>query len=276
MKTLNTILTVLFLSFSAIAQNNADKPIKAKTKVFLLGVFHFNNPGLDLAKTKDTDILSEKSQLEIQDIVDIIARTKPEKVFLEGEPSYQPKMDSLYSVFLNGGLKKNKDESTQIGFRLMKQLGIKNAYCVDASMPFSADSLINTWKMSNQNAYFDSFMAIIKGFETQANSEIESGMSIKQRLHNRNTQESRNADLATYTFAGSMKAGKKDNFIGADVASEWYSRNIRIYSNILRELDGNEKSIFIMFGSSHQCILNQLFALHPEEFELIDVPDLLK
>lgn len=276
MKTFSAILTILLLSFSVIAQRNTDKSIKVKTKVFLLGVFHFKNPGLDLAKTKDTDILSEKSQREIQEIVDIIARTKPEKIFLEGKPSYQPKMDSLYSVFANGGLKKDKGEDVQIGFRLMKQLGSKKAHCVDASMSFSADSLINTWKMSNQNAYFNDFMAIIKGFETEANSEIESGMSIKQRLHNANTQESRNDNLASYTFAGTMKAGEKGNFIGADVASEWYSRNIRIYSNILRELDGNEKSIFVMFGSGHQSILYQLFALHPKEFELINVSELLK
>jgi hypothetical protein len=273
MKTINSILVILFFSFSAIAQKNADK---VKTKVFLLGVFHFDNPGMDFAKTKNTDILSEKSQREIQDIVNMIASTKPEKIFLEAEPSYQPKMDSLYSVFLNGGLKNDKDESTQIGFRLMKQLGLKKSFCVDKQMPFSADSLINTWKMSKQDAYFDDFMAIIKGFETESNSAIESGMSLKQRLHNANTPENRNTDLASYTFAGTMKAGKKGNFIGADVATEWYSRNIRIYSNILRELDGNEKSIFVMFGSSHQCILSHLFALHPDEFELIDVPKLLK
>ncbi len=272
MKSINVILTILFFSFSGVAQNS----VKPKTKVFLLGVFHFDNPGMDFSKTKDTDILSEKSQHEIQDIVDIIARTNPEKVFLEGTPSYQPKMDSLYSVFLNGGLKNDKDESTQIGFRLMKQLSLKKSFCVDVSMPFSADSLINTWKMSKQDAYFDEFMSDIKSFEKRVNSEIESGMSIKQRLHNVNTQRSRNHDLATYTFTGAMKAGKKGNFIGADVASEWYVRNIRIYSNILRELDGNEKSIFVMFGSSHQSILYHLFALHPNEFELIDVPKLLK
>ena len=82
MKTLNVILAVLFLSFSTVAQSN----VKAKTKVFLLGVFHFDNPGMDLAKTKDTDIFSEKSQREIEDIVDIIASTKPEKIFLERVP----------------------------------------------------------------------------------------------------------------------------------------------------------------------------------------------
>jgi hypothetical protein len=273
MKLISIILTILFFSFSVIAQNR----VKAKTKVFLLGVFHFDNPGIDFSKKKDTDILSVKSQREIQDIVNIIARTKPEKIFLEREPAYQPEVDSLYSIFLNEGLKNDKGEDTQIGFRLMKKLEIKKAYCIDnKQIPFSGDSLINSWKMSKQDNYFDDFMADIKGFETRVNSEIESGMSIKKRLHNVNTQESRNADLATYTFVGAMKAGKKGNFIGADVASEWYSRNIRIYSNILRELDGNEKSIFVMFGSSHQSVLSHLFALHPDEFELIDVPKLLK
>jgi Family of unknown function (DUF5694) len=267
------ILCTLLVFTQVILHAQASKP---KTKVFLLGVFHFDNPGLDLAKTKDTDIFSAKSQKEIQEIVDIIAKTNPQKVFVEGRANYQPKLDSLYKVYLNGGLQKDKGEDVQIGFRLMKQLKLNKAYCVDEDGDFPADSLMKTWELSNQKAYLNEFMALIKKIEVETNHNIEMGMSIKERLYRINTPEYRRWDLGTYSLKSMMKAGKKGNFIGADLASEWYKRNIRIYSNIIRELDGNETSIFVMFGASHQSILAQLFALYPDDFELIDVAAALK
>jgi hypothetical protein len=264
------ILIVLFLPLCIQAQT------KKKTKVFLLGVFHFHNPGLDLAKTKDTDILSPKCQQEIQDVVNIIANTKPNKIFFEAPISYQKKMDSLYKSYLAGGLKGDKDETTQVGFRLMKQLGLNKSYCVDANGEFPADSLMATWQANGQQAYFDEFMAVIKGYETETNKQIASGMSIKERLRLMNETAEREKNLAFYSATPVMKAGEKGNFIGADLATEWYKRNIRIYSNILRELDSNDDTIFIIFGASHQSILEHLFLLHPEEFEVINVAKLLK
>lgn len=264
------ILIGLFLPLCVQAQ------AKKKTKVFLLGVFHFHNPGLDLVKTKDTDILSPKCQEEIQDVVNIIAKTKPNKIFFEASLSYQKKMDSLYKSYLAGGLKDDKDETTQVGFRLMKQLGLNKSYCVDANGEFPADSLMATWQTNGQQTYFDEFMAVIKGYEIEANKQIASGMSIKERLRLINENSERQKDLAFYSGTSVMKAGKQGNFIGADLATEWYKRNIRIYSNILRELETNDETIFVMFGAGHQAILEHLFSLHSEEFELINVAKLLK
>jgi hypothetical protein len=266
------LLSILLFAFTVNAQTPSKK---IKTKVFLLGVFHFNNPGLDLAKTKDTDILSSKSQAEIQSVVDIIAATRPEKIFFEAPLSYQNKMDSLYKTYLNGGLKSEKDETYQIGFRLMKKVGIKKSYCVDASGEFPADSLIKTWQVTGQQASFDSFMAFIKKMEDETNKRIENGLSIKERLRLDNTSEYKRMDMGMYSPKMMMTAGLKGNFIGADVTSEWYKRNIRIYSNILRELDGNEKCIFVMFGASHIPIIEHFFSLQ-DDYKLIDVASLLK
>jgi Family of unknown function (DUF5694) len=263
---------LVFVSFASYAQKE-----KPKTKIFLLGVFHFNNPGQDVMKTKATDIFSAKSQKEIQEIVDIIAQTNPQKIFLEAGATHQPKLDSLYKVYLKGGRLKNEDEEeVQIGFRLMKKLGLKTAYCIDEDGDFPLDSLMKTWELSQQKAYSDEFMGVIENAEKEINKQIDQGMSIKQRLYNKNTPEARRIDLGLYTSKFTMKAGKKGNFIGADLASEWYKRNIRIYSNIIRALEGNETCIFVMFGASHQSILAELFALYPDEFELIDVAAALK
>lgn len=266
-------LSFLFLSGFISHSQSASSPTK-KTKVILLGVFHFNNPGLDLAKYKDTDILSAKSQKEIQFIVDAIAKLKPTKVFLEGNTNYQPKMDSLFAKFLNGKLLSDKDETVQIGFRLMKQLNINKSYCVDAAGDLPADSLIKTWQMSGQQNYFEEFMSEIKKVEKEDSKNIEAGVSIVDRVRQMNTPEYRKKDLSMYSSGMMMKAGKPENFIGADVATAWYQRNIRIYSNVVRELSGDEECIFIMFGASHIPIIEHLFSLK-DEFTIVNVPLLL-
>lgn len=66
----------------------------------------------------------------------------------------------------------------------------------------------------------------------------------------------------------------RGNFIGADVATAWYQRNTRIYSNIIRKLSGDEGCTFIMFGTSHIPILEHLFSLQ-NEFVIVNVPVLL-
>lgn len=263
----------LFIPYGLSAQTSTSKK---KIKVFLLGTFHFHNPGLDLAKTKDTDILSAKSQKEIQEIVTIIAKQTPSKIFFEASLKYQPKMDSLFNVYMNGGLQNDKDEITQIGFRLMKQLGVKQAYSVDANGNFPADSLMKTWEISGQQDYLGAFMKVIQSYEKETNEQIASNMSIKKRLYLMNTQESRLKNLAFYSTPIVMKAGQQGNFIGADLTSEWYKRNIRIYSNIIRQVQPTDTCIFVMFGASHIPILEHLFALQTDDFEIIDVAKLLR
>jgi hypothetical protein len=146
MKIIKLISFVLLTTFSLNAQTNEQEK-KHKTKVFLLGVFHFDNPGMDITKTKDTDILSVKSQKEIQEVVNIIANTNPQKIFMEGKSSYQPITDSLYKVYLKNGLPKYTSEDVQIGFRLMKKLNLPKSYCVDEDGDFPADSLMKTWDL---------------------------------------------------------------------------------------------------------------------------------
>ena len=49
----------------------------------LLGSFHFDNPGLDVAKFENVDALSAKRQLEIKQVLDKLVQFKPDKIFIE-------------------------------------------------------------------------------------------------------------------------------------------------------------------------------------------------
>ena len=79
---MKTILIQLFVSLvllsETFAQNNP-----AKTEVLLVGVFHFNNPGLDVAKFKVDDMLGEKRQREILEIRKALVEFGPDAIFTE-------------------------------------------------------------------------------------------------------------------------------------------------------------------------------------------------
>ena len=72
-----------------------------------------------------------------------------------------------------------------------------------------------------------------------------------------------------------LPAGKPGNHIGSYLVSEWWRRNMVIYENILKQLNGNEEKIMVIFGSGHTAILNEIMKFNPT-IKLVSVSEVLK
>jgi hypothetical protein len=72
-----------------------------------------------------------------------------------------------------------------------------------------------------------------------------------------------------------LPAGKMGNHIGSYLTSEWWRRNMIIYENILKNLNGNEKKILVIFGQGHTALLNEMMKFNPN-IQLVNVADALK
>ena len=107
-KSLPLLLASILMLECAFAQQ--------KTKVVLLGCFHFENPGLDVAKFENANILSEKRQKEVREIVDKLKAFKPDKIFVEVPVESQPWLDSSFNSYKNGTLTLKGSETQQLGF----------------------------------------------------------------------------------------------------------------------------------------------------------------
>jgi len=126
---------------SAAAQQNKEKEVK----VLLIGTFHFDNPGLDVAKFKDADILSPQLQHEVEEVTSLLKVFVPDKIFIESIPAKQSQIDSFFAAYKAGKKELSSSEVEQFGFRLAKQLGLSTLYGVDyreAEFPF--DSLMKS------------------------------------------------------------------------------------------------------------------------------------
>jgi len=70
-----------------------------------------------------------------------------------------------------------------------------------------------------------------------------------------------------------VAVGKDDNYAGADLVADWYERNLRIYRNIVNIDRKPEDRFFILFGSGHSKILQDLIE-DSAGFELVQLKDL--
>src|SRR5262245_14996166 len=89
---------LLAVIFSTAILSQERKPVK----VLLLGTFHFDNPGLDVAKFKNADILSSKRQQEVLEVVNALKKFSPDKIFVESPPDRQNRIDSSFSEYKSG------------------------------------------------------------------------------------------------------------------------------------------------------------------------------
>lgn len=273
-------LCLFSTSFSITAQTtNQEKP----TEILLFGTFHFNNPGADVAKIKSFDIESEKSQRELEEITDKIKTYNPSKIFVEWEYNQQEELDSLYDLYVAGTYFNNpklsnfykQNEIFQLAFRAAKKLGHKKVYAMDyTNTEFPFDSLMQVAKENNQTELQEEIMQVIQEFSTGFDAQIDAQKSLKEILYYSNSTALRQKDLSLYTQT-IMKAGDKDNFVGAYLASEWYRRNLYMLSVMQKQITKEDEKVMILLGSSHVGIINEIISTHfnLKGVELEDVLD---
>ncbi|KAA5549060.1 DUF5694 domain-containing protein [Adhaeribacter rhizoryzae] len=270
------IIFFLSISLSGFCQQTLIHP-KEKIKILLLGTYHFANPGQDKFNVKVDDYFSEHRQKEIQEVNNSLAKFKPEKIFTEIGVRFQPEVDEMYQKFKSGKVELTKgyvNEKFQIGLKLARQLNNERFYGVDAG---------GLWFEDKVKRYADSTgMGFYAAFEKATQNHVEylnnyfSTHTVKQNLlllNSKQEQLEQNHYIYNYILS---RVGAGDNYIGADLVGEWYKRNLRIYSNILKFVDTEkDKRLLVIFGNGHMHILKQLFEDNPD-FEVVDATKFLK
>lgn len=253
-----------FLAISAMAQDT-------KTKVLLLGCFHFDNPGLDVAKFENANILSEKRQKEVLEVVEILKQFGPDKVFMEVPAGLQGRLDSNISKYKNGQFTLSGSEIHQLGYRLAKELNLPTLYAVDyRDTEFPFDSLVKSATEAKQFGLLGNIKKAIDSIQNDFNELLKKN-TVKELLLNQNADVA--VELQVGWYFELLVAGKEGNHVGSYLTSEWWRRNMIIYENILKRLDGKEKKILVIFGSGHTALLNEMMKYN-KRFELVPLGSL--
>lgn len=265
------IVSLLFLLF---AFQSKPASTSSKSQVMILGTYHMNNPGMDVYNLESDDVLAEKRQKEIKALADILAKFKPTKIAIERR--WQTKYDTLtqqrYLNYKNGSHELSRGEDQQIGFRLAKQLGHDRIYCIDAPGQFEFNTMVEYANKNGQGAFFEEANKMMTKYMEEQNVFLKEN-TVSDILKAYNEPKKLKADNGMY--ASFLQIGKNKDYPGADLVSDWYERNLRIFSNLTRITQENDDRVLVIFGAGHAPILREMVDYYPD-YELVEVGDYLK
>lgn len=269
MKTFIYIFLVC-LSTSVFSQKKpSDYFRNPKTKVLVVGSFHFDYPNLDAHKTKkedQIDVLSPKTAKEVTELVEYIKKFKPTKIAIEAWPNWNA--NQKLKEYNEGKHRDQRDERYQLAMRIANELTINELYSIDAESVLDdlekqfgkTDSvffkkLMKDYDFRSDDPISQQFIAFYKS------SEPKNFKSLLDNFMYMNSKESHRYGYGAY-LSGDFKLREYD---GADMlALYWYSRNLRMFRNIQKIPHNSEDRILVIAGNGHAAVLRQLFTASAE------------
>ena len=246
-------LALIFVTCFACYAQRIKPSGTQKPTVLVLATYHMDNPGRDLMNVQSDDVLTEKRQKEIREFVNHLKRFKPTKIAVE-MPYGSAKLNEQYSQYLRGEYQLTRDEIDQIGFRLAKELNHQKVYGIDAEGAFDIGRVFAFAGANNQQEIIDRGMAIGKQQVAEVNKLIQKG-TIREIYKVINDQRRINESHGAYMMMSRIGKGKE--YPGVDLLADWYERNLKIFSNIMRITESKDDSILIIIGGGHVKLLQQ-------------------
>lgn len=227
-------------------------------RVMILGTYHFANPGLDVVKTEVADVYSPEKQAEIAAIVESLRRFEPTRIAVEHKPDLAEHLDTLYQAYRAGEHELDRDETEQIGFRLAAAFGHPRVYPIDhrGEFPFGA---MMEYAQEHDPAFVEFVQEELERITGEMNRQ-QREYSIGKILRLSNDPDKLAQDHGMYMRFARVGAG--DTYVGAELISKWYERNIRIFSNLQRITRPGDR-VIVIIGSGHAPILRELVGYDP-------------
>lgn len=250
-----------------------------KTKVLVVGSFHFDYPNQDAHKTEkkdQVDVLEPKTAAEVTDLVNYIKKFKPTKIAIEAWPNW--KANEKLKEYKEGKHRDQRDERYQLAMRLATELKLNELYSIDANSVLDdltekfgkTDSvyfkdLLKDYDFLNDDRISQQYTTFIK------NTERKNFKSILDMFKYMNSKEYHQYEYGAY-LTGDFKLREHD---GADLlALYWYNRNLRMFRKIQEIPKNSEDRILVIAGNGHATVFRQLFTMSPEydyvEFSSLD------
>ncbi|RZK29076.1 MAG: hypothetical protein EOO63_09820 [Hymenobacter sp.] len=266
-------------------------PCAAQTKpsdLLLVGTFHFANPGLDMVKLKSVDILGPKAQADLEMLTDKIARLQPTKIFVEAEWSRQEELDELYKQYLAGTYQTYitakfpasrhsfylKNEIMQLAFRAGKKAGVPRIYGLDYTQTsFPYDSVLRVMQQAHQEPLIKQLEESHREAEAAENQKLAT-LSLPRILLDYNTPQSLAANKGVYLNLLN-RAGSVGNFAGSYLVSEWYRRNLYMYSVVQKTVTPTDGPVLVLVGAGHAAMMRE-FVQYDKRFRLRELKDVMK
>ena len=245
-----SLALALITRVPALAQQpTADPPAQPnpRAEVLVLGVFHMANPGKDNFNLKADDVLAPKRQAEISQLIEVLRRFNPTKIAVEGD-LWDDRIATRYAGYVAGKHELSRNEIEQIGYRLAKELRLKTVYPADADVEFPFPRVVNYAKASGRTKELDAINGDA-GAMVKRQDQYLASHTILEALLYLNADDQVALDVGLYYRYAHF--GEPGDWAGADLVSDYFRRNMHIYSNVVRLVDSPHERVLAIFGAGH-------------------------
>jgi hypothetical protein len=266
-------ILVLFAVFMPmlIAAPVAMAEDRLPAQVMLFGVFHFSNPGRDVVKSDQINVMTHENQEYLEALSDKLSTYNPTIVLLEFDPEREPEMQERFRNYVDGSYALSSNEIDQLGFRIAARSAADTIHGFDeTNVHWQAEPLFEYLESSDAetNARLSALIEELSFDDQKAHASL----SLQELLVRSNDAGGDALNRAIYLLTNHV--GDGDNFVGADATASWWHRNFRMYSLIQRHAQPGER-VLVIGGQGHTAILRQLLA-DDRDREAIDVRLYLK
>src|SRR5581483_450441 len=244
---------------------------EGNSQIMILGTYHMSNPGLDSVNLQADDVLSEKRQSEISDLLQRLAKFNPTKIAIEA-PYGDRNQPARYKNYLAGQYKLGRNEIEQIGFQLAKMLNHTTIYPVD--FPMFMDGTTPNEIEDPKPKPASSTEQPKTPQKLSREDKLLRQSTVVEYLRHLNDPREIDRNHAQY-MTMLLPDDNPEIYARANLVTNWYKRNLRIFTNINRINEPGKDRILVLIGSGHLKILRDLAAGSPY-FCLIDVNEYLQ
>lgn len=245
-------LFVFILSLPPVAAQTpaVDSP---PAKVMFIGLWHFDNPGLDAVKYTPIDVMKPAEQVYLEALSARIAGFKPTRILLEYPAERDAAMNQRYQDWLAGKFELRVNEIYQLGFRIAKAAGLKRVEGFDVRDVKGDDAV---WKHVMQDAALKSeFEGMIADMSKRL-THMHKTMSLKELLKRNNHPDEDRENKAFYLWLNPIGTEPAPH-MGSNSATQWWQRNFRMYALVQKAAQPGER-VVVIAGQGHTAVMRDM------------------
>jgi hypothetical protein len=234
------------------------------TPLVILGSFHMEGSTEDLVSHSPADVTTPRRQAEIQALVAQLAAFRPTKVAIESS-RISTYWNDRYAEWRKAKGALGSNEIEQVGFRLADAAGLERLSPVDYPM----------WMDGTTAAERHEPKPAAPSAAPAVEPDTEFSTAIRRQLETDDARLASGtiADFLTYlnsparavvnhrwdVMTNLAPGAGTSMYETTDYATNWYKRNLRIYTNLV-DIAGPGERILLLIGAGHAHLLGQLAA----------------
>ncbi len=244
----------------------------------VVGTFHMNNPGRDLANVDVENMLTDQRQREIAAVANALTEFKPTVIAVERITEAPDYVDLNFADYTPARLLETADERTQIGYRLADMVGVDRVYGIDEQPDGGEPEYFPFGKLSAHAEATGQSEALAA--QVEEIQKIVADFSALQKDHNvaelliaQNAAEEVAENSAFYYRT--LEYDRGEDQPGAELNAYWFMRNAKIFSKLMQVVEPGDR-VVVVYGAGHKFWLDHLADNTPGYVSVDPVPYLEK